>query len=224
MKIEVDPMTTRVNGRVPDRPSHTPTASKRAFRRVSSLVKRATICVAVAATAVLALVATLAFHKAPAAVPPPDHSESVTLETRVREAQIAAASGKPQRLSVSEAEINSLLDSRLVASRRANGNKPGSLHRITVHFIDDRMNVHLELGFYGKDMTIDVGGRVFAQNGYLQFDPVNAAIGALPIPQASLRKAVRDAMSSPEAHRDMRLPRAVSDLRVEDGKLVVLYR
>src|SRR2546430_4107096 len=45
---------------------------------------------------------------------------------------------------------------------------------------------------HGKDMTLQLEGRLGALNGYLNFEPDSGQIGSLPIPQSTLdRKSTR---------------------------------
>ena len=77
---------------------------------------------------------------------------------------------------------------------------------------------------HGKDMTLQLEGRLRAQNGYLIFDPVSGQIGSLPIPQSALESAVRRLMESPENREKLRLLPQIADLRIENGEVVASYR
>jgi hypothetical protein len=73
-------------------------------------------------------------------------------------------------------------------------------------------------------MTLQLEGRLAAQNGYLRFEPVSGQIGALPIPQSTLDSAVRRLMDSPENREKLKLPSEIADLRIENGEVVASYK
>jgi hypothetical protein len=77
---------------------------------------------------------------------------------------------------------------------------------------------------HGKDMTLQLEGRLSAQNGYLNFEPVSGQIGSLPIPQSSLESAVQRLMNSPENREKLKLPPEITDLRIQNGEVVAIYK
>jgi hypothetical protein len=77
---------------------------------------------------------------------------------------------------------------------------------------------------HGKDMTLQLEGKLGADNGFLRFEPVSGHIGALPIPQATLEAAVRKMMESPENREKLKLPSDISDLKIENGEVVAKYQ
>jgi hypothetical protein len=177
----------------------------------------------------------LMFHKSPPPVVHVDPAATGRLETKLQQAQAAAVTGAPQELHVDEAELNSFLDSHLAINREAEAPKPAgseptveevqsSVRDVKISLADDLVHAYVVFDFHGKDMTLDLEGRLRAENGYLRFDPVSGKIGALPIPQSTLETAVRRMMDSPENRDKLRLPDELSDLRVENGEIVVGYK
>ena len=77
---------------------------------------------------------------------------------------------------------------------------------------------------HGKDMTLQLEGRLGAQNGYLRFEPLSGEIGSLPIPQSTLESAVQRLMDSPENREKLKLPSEISDLRIQNGEVVASYK
>lgn len=99
-----------------------------------------------------------------------------------------------------------------------------SVRDVKVELIDDRVRAYVVFDFHGKDMTLQLEGRLSAANGYLRFEPVSGQIGSLPIPQSSLEAAVQKMMDSPENREKLKLPAAISDLKIENGELLATYR
>jgi hypothetical protein len=73
-------------------------------------------------------------------------------------------------------------------------------------------------------MTLQLEGRLSAQNGYLNFAPVSGQIGSLPIPQSSLESAVQRLMNSPENREKLKLPPEITDLHIQNSEVVAVYK
>jgi hypothetical protein len=99
-----------------------------------------------------------------------------------------------------------------------------SVKDVKVELIEDRARAYVVFDFHGKDLTLQLEGKLGAQDGYLHFDPVAGQIGSLPIPQSSLEAAVRRLMESPENREKLKLPAQLSDLKIENGEVVATYK
>jgi hypothetical protein len=95
---------------------------------------------------------------------------------------------------------------------------------VKVELVGDRVRAYVMFDFHGKDMSLVLEGKLGAQNGYLQFEPVSGQIGSLPIPQSTLETAVRKMMESPENREKLRLPADMSGLKIENGEVVSTYK
>ena len=95
---------------------------------------------------------------------------------------------------------------------------------VKVQLIEDRARAYVVFDFHGKDLTLQLEGRLRSSGGYLRFEPVSGQFGSLPIPQSALESAVQKVMDSPENHEKLKLPPEVSDLRIENGEIVLTYR
>ena len=93
-----------------------------------------------------------------------------------------------------------------------------------IQLVDDRVKAYVLFDVHGKDMTLQLEGRLGALNGYLNFEPVSGQIGSLPIPQSTLESAVRRLMASPENREKLKLPPQIADLHIENGEAVATYR
>jgi hypothetical protein len=195
--------------------------------------------------AALALI--LVLHKTP---PPPVETSpqaAARAEQKFEAAERAVANGQPATVRVDETELNSYLSSHLDLSGKeaakpasprgqqgaSGGSAPTSkdveqmrsnVHDVKIQLIDDRVKAYVLFDVHGKDMTLELEGRLGAQNGYLNFQPVSGQIGSLPIPQSTLESAVRHLMESPENREKLKLPPQIADLRVKNGEVVASYR
>jgi hypothetical protein len=99
-----------------------------------------------------------------------------------------------------------------------------SVRDVKVELLEDRVRAYVAFDFHGKDMTLQLEGRLGADNGYLRFEPVSGQIGSLPIPQSTLDAAVQRLMGSLENREKLKLPAEISGLRIENGELLATYQ
>jgi hypothetical protein len=95
---------------------------------------------------------------------------------------------------------------------------------VKVELIEDRVRAYVVFNFHGKDMTLQLEGKLGAQDGYLHFEPVAGQIGAFPIPRSTLEAAVSRMMDSPENREKLKLPGEMSGLKIENGEVVATYK
>jgi hypothetical protein len=159
----------------------------------------------------------------------------------------AVANGQPATLRMDETELNSYLASHLALAEKGAPNPasgggaqgaPGgagptpqeveqmrsNVRDFKVQLMDDRVKAYVVFDVHGKDMTLQLEGRLSAQNGYLRFEPLSGQFGSLPIPQSALESAVQRVMDSPENREKLKLPPEISDLRIQNGEVVANYK
>jgi hypothetical protein len=188
--------------------------------------------------AALVWVVVLIMRTAPAPVIRADPQAAVRAETKVRESQEAASTGRPTPLRFDEAELNAFLATHLglagssppaatSAEPPAGGRDPSveevrsTVKDVKVTMQDDRVQAYVLFDFHGKDLTLVLEGRLAAKDGYLHFEPTSGKLGSLPIPQSTLESAVSRMFDSPENRDKMKLPDGVGEVRIENGELVV---
>src|SRR5712675_2007047 len=81
-----------------------------------------------------------------------------------------------------------------------------SVKDVKVELIDDRVRAYVVFDFHGKDMTLQLEGKLGASNGYLQFEPISGQLGSFPLPQSTLETAVQKMMDSPDHREKFKLP------------------
>jgi len=195
--------------------------------------------------ALVALV--LLLHKAPPPLVETSPQAAARAEEKFEQVEKAVASGQPAMLRMDETELNSYLVSHLAlagngapnpgsaggAQGAPNGAAPtpqqveqmrSNVRDVKVQLVDDRVKAYVVFDMHGKDMTLQLEGRLTAQNGYLRFEPLSGQIGALPIPQSTLASAVQRLMDSPENREKLKLPPEITDLRIQNGEVVASYK
>jgi hypothetical protein len=98
-----------------------------------------------------------------------------------------------------------------------------SVKDVKVQMEGDHVKAYVVFNLHGKDMSLELVGRLASSDGYLKFDPISGQIGSLPIPQSTLQSAVDRLMNSPENRDKLKLPSDISDMHIENGQLVANY-
>jgi hypothetical protein len=177
----------------------------------------------------------MVLHKAPPPRVETSPQAAARAEEKIQQVEKAVASGAPATLRMDETELNSYLASHLELSPApAKSPSPGSeptveemrsnVRDFKVELVGDRVRAYIVFDLHGKDMSLQLEGMLRAADGYLQFVPTAGSFGSLPIPQSALESAVRRLMDSPENREKLRLPADISDLRIENGEIVVSYK
>jgi pyruvate/2-oxoglutarate dehydrogenase complex dihydrolipoamide acyltransferase (E2) component len=197
------------------------------------------------------IVLILLLHKAPPPAVSATPEAAARVEQKFQDVQQSVSQGQPATLRMNETELNSYLASHLdLAERKAssgaataapedaptatpNAEQPSAddveqmrsnVRDVKVQLVYDRVRAYVVFNVHGKDMTLQLEGKLGADNGFLRFEPVSGQIGALPIPQATLEAAVRKMMESPENREKLKLPSDISDLKIENGEVVAKYQ
>ncbi len=194
----------------------------------------------------------MAFHATPPPVIVTSPQAAAKVEQKFEAIEQAVASGQPATLRLDQTELNSYLAFHLdiapsapakTAPTSTSPNDAGSdlptpsgtnaeqleqvrssVRDVKVELVDDRVRAYVVFDFHGKDMTLQLEGRLAATNGYLRFEPVSGQIGSLPIPQSTLETAVQKMMDSPENREKFKLPADISGLKIENGEVVASYQ
>jgi hypothetical protein len=95
---------------------------------------------------------------------------------------------------------------------------------VKVELIDDHVRAYVVFDLHGKDVTLQLEGKLGAQDGYLNFEPVSGQIGSLPLPPSALQSAMRHILESPENREKFKLPADMSNVKIENGEVVATYK
>jgi hypothetical protein len=94
-----------------------------------------------------------------------------------------------------------------------------SLGEPIVSFQGDKVIGQFATDVAGKKVYITVAGHLGARNGYVTFDPTEFKFGDLNVPVSLVNEALQKKMV--EQRDRLKLPEFISDLRVENGELVI---
>jgi hypothetical protein len=182
----------------------------------------------------------LLLHTAPPPAVEASPQAAARAEQKVLAVEQAASQGQQATLTLDETELNSYLATHLdwgdssanAAPPADNSGAPSAkdveqvrstVRDVKVQMTDDLVKAYVVFDLHGKDMSLQLAGRLGSADGYLKFEPVSGRIGSLPIPQSSLQSAVQRLMASPENREKLRLPPEMSGLRIENGELIATY-
>jgi hypothetical protein len=195
------------------------------------------------ASALILLILLLHKPAPPPVVATPEAAARV--EQKFQDVQQAVDQGQSATLRMSETELNSYLASHLDfsgdgadfedrdADTGGKGSQPttpsveqmrSNVRDVKVQLVDDMVKAYVVFDVHGKDMTLQLQGKLGEDNGFLKFEPLSGQIGALPIPQGTLEAAVRKLMESPENRDKLKLSDDISDLKIENGEVVAEYQ
>lgn len=200
--------------------------------------------------AAAAITLILVLHKTPPPSVETSPQAAARAEQKFEDAERAVANGQSATVRVDETELNSYLSTHLELSgnEAARATKPvrqpkqegsgdsapptrqeveqmrSNVRDVKIQLLDDRVRAYVVFDVHGKDMSLQLEGRLGAQNGYLNFEPISGQIGSLPIPQSALESSVRRLMDSPENREKLKLPPQIADLHIENGEVVASYR
>ena len=90
-----------------------------------------------------------------------------------------------------------------------------------VNFQGDEVIAQALTERYGQDIYITLRGKLGASNGYLTFAPTEFQIGRMSVPVLLIDSSLQKKLAEPETRAKLKLPDFVSDLRVENGQLVI---
>lgn len=93
-----------------------------------------------------------------------------------------------------------------------------------VIFEGDEVKGQFAAQVYGKEMFVTLSGHLGAKDGYVTFNPTSFKIGSVPVPISLVHAQLDKKFSEPETREKLKLPDFVSDLRVENGQLVIVEK
>ena len=90
-----------------------------------------------------------------------------------------------------------------------------------VNFQGDQVIAQALTERYGQDIYITLRGKLGASDGYLTFAPTEFQIGRMSVPVLLIDSSLQKKLAEPETRAKLKLPDFVSDLRIENGELVI---
>ncbi len=176
----------------------------------------------------------LMFRPAPPPVVAVDPEAAQKIAGKLQAAQEAAALGQSFAIPMTEAELNAWLQSNLAFSGGSGQPGPGgqatqeevqsSMKDIKLHLVGDQIHAYTLFNLYGRDVSLQLKGKLQVKDGRLRLDATEGRLGSLPIPKATLGSATASLFDSPTNREKFVLPPQVANVQVQNGELVISYR
>ena len=90
-----------------------------------------------------------------------------------------------------------------------------------VVFEDDHVRGQFTTEIAGADVVVTFSGHVGSKEGYVTFIPTEFQIGRMPVPISMVRNRLEKKLNDPAAREKLKLPEYVTEVRIEDGQLVL---
>jgi hypothetical protein len=129
----------------------------------------------------------------------------------------ARPSGGQPTQAVSSAPSNTSLNDATTATPEQVGVKDPQ-----ITFEGNEVKGQFSANIYGKDMFVTLSGHLGTKDGYVTFDPTGFKIGDMPVPVSLVQVQLNKKFSEPETREKLKLPDYISDMRIENGQLVIL--
>lgn len=144
-------------------------------------------------------------------------------EVRLTADEIAAAIAQAQTVAPAQNKApnsGTLTDASAPAAPGAID--PGSLEEPVISFEGDIVRGQFVTQVAGEKTYVTVAGHLGSKDGYATFEPTEFKIGDLNVPVSLVNEALQKKML--EQQDRLKLPDFVSDVRVENGQLVVTQK
>jgi len=77
---------------------------------------------------------------------------------------------------------------------------------------------------YGMDIYVTLAGKLSSQDGYVGLKPSLFKVGDLNVPISWVDSTLQSKLADPENREKLKLPPFVSEIRVENGELVIVEK
>jgi len=77
---------------------------------------------------------------------------------------------------------------------------------------------------YGMDIYVTLSGQLSSKDGYVGLKPTLFKVGDLTVPIDWVDSTLQSKLAEPENREKLKLPSFISDIRVEDGELVIVEK
>ena len=166
----------------------------------------------------------------PVALPVDSASRSLnaqSFENKMRELEEAHRTGRggtEVHLTAGEVAAAMTQSDAIPAPAVQNTSSPASaeapkVNDYQVSFVDDVVRGQFATEIEGKQVYVTLAGHLGAKDGYVTFDPTEFKIGDLSVPVSMVNDKLQQKLA--EQHDRLKLPDFVSDLRVQNGELVI---
>jgi hypothetical protein len=99
-----------------------------------------------------------------------------------------------------------------------------SVRDVKIQLQEDSLSLYAIFDMHGKDLSLELDGRLAVENGYVRLEPTGGKLGSLPLASATLQGVVNRLFNSPENKEKFRLPPYIYDIQIQHGQIVISSR
>jgi hypothetical protein len=174
-------------------------------------------------------------------------------QAKVQEFRTSLEQGRESTLEMDEPELNGWLSENLALKRTAAdattpmvhetatslAQKALTLHQsrnptveevqssvrdVKIELREDSLRAYMSFELYGKELSLEMEGRLTLRDGCLLLEPTAGKLGSLPLMAGTLESAARRLFESPENREKFRMPSEIRDVAIKQGHLVISSR
>jgi hypothetical protein len=182
------------------------------------------------------------------------HEAAKRAEAKIEEFQSSIGRGTDYRLEMDEAELNGWLSENLALKKKTGSGleqsptppsstdqvKPttsdpsaerealeqiqSSVRDVKIELLADTLRIYALFDMHGMDLSLELEGRPIVRDGYIKLEPLRGKLGSLPLMAGTLKSVADRLFESPENREKFKIPPDIQDVRIEQGRLVVISR
>ena len=99
-----------------------------------------------------------------------------------------------------------------------------SVRDVKIELLENSLRVYALFDLHGMDLSLELEGQPVVRDGYIKLQPSSGKLGSLPLMAGTLQRATARIFDAPENKEKFKLPPNIRDIRIEEGRLVVLSR
>jgi hypothetical protein len=104
------------------------------------------------------------------------------------------------------------------------GEGPPQVKSMQFTMLGDQVIGQFVVERYGMDIYVTLAGKLSSQDGYVGLKPSLFKVGDLNVPISWVDSTLQSKLADPENREKLKLPPFVSDIRVENGELVIVEK
>ena len=99
-----------------------------------------------------------------------------------------------------------------------------SMKDIKLHLTGDQIQAYTLFNLYGKDVSLQLKGKLSVKDGRIRLDATEGMLGTLPLPKATLGSAVSGLFDSPTNREKFALPPHIANVQILNSELHISYK
>jgi hypothetical protein len=156
---------------------------------------------------------------------------------KMAQLETALQSGQSYSLALNEAELNQWMHDNLVIASVHQAQQVGipvptgheasvqevqsALKDVRVSLMGNQLRAYALFALYGKEISLQLDGRIETRDGYIRLKPTAGKLGSLPIPSSTLDRVVQQLFESPQNRDSFHIPPQIESIHIENSALVI---